>query len=246
MVFEGLFLDAAGTLFELSEPVGFSYSRIALTHGLTLAPDSLEAAFRRAWKATPQPLHPEGHISLDDDRSWWHAVVTATLHSTSDTPLSSEVINPLFDDLYQYFAQPDAWRLFPDVPAALDQLAQIAPLHILSNFDLRLVPILEGLQIASHFRTITLSSQAGASKPHPRIFRHAIQTAGIPPHTALHIGDEKGADLEGATQAGFYAYLLDRPRLTLASLAENLLSHDDSCLHAPATGVLKRPQNERG
>jgi hypothetical protein len=57
---------------------------------------------------------------------------------------------------------------------------------------------------------------------------------------------EKRADLEGATQAGLHAFLLDRPHLTLASLAENLLSHDDSCLHAPATGVLKRPQNERG
>ena len=246
MVFDGLFLDAAGTLFELSEPVGHSYARIAASHGLTLDPTSLEAAFRRAWKATPQPLHPEGLIPPDDDRSWWLAVVTATLQSTTGTPLPPEVIDPLFDDLYQHFAQPHAWRLFPDVPAALEQLAQIAPLHILSNFDLRLIPILEGLQIAPFFRTITLSSQAGASKPHPRIFQHALAQAGIPPHAALHIGDEKRADLEGATQAGLHAYLLDRPHLILASLAENLLSHDDSCLHAPATGVLKRPQNERG
>ena len=173
MVFDGLFLDAAGTLFELSEPVGHSYARIAASHGLTLDPHSLEAAFRRAWKATPQPLHPEGRIPPDDDRSWWLAVVTATLQSTAGTPLPPKVIAPLFDDLYQHFAQPHAWKLFPDVLTALEQLAQIAPLHILSNFDLRLIPILEGLKIASYFQTITLSSQAGASKPHPRIYHHA-------------------------------------------------------------------------
>ena len=36
MVLDGLFLDAAGTLFELSEPVGHSYARIALSHGFAL------------------------------------------------------------------------------------------------------------------------------------------------------------------------------------------------------------------
>lgn len=246
MVFQGLFLDAAGTLFELSEPVGRSYARIAQSHGLTLDADSLEAAFRRAWKATPQPLHPEGLVPPDDDRSWWLAVVTTTLESTAGTSLPPQLIEPLFDDLYHHFAQPIAWKLFPEVSDALEQLSHIAPLHILSNFDLRLIPILNGLGIACFFQTLTVSSQAGASKPHPRIFQHALAQAGLSPHTAIHIGDEKHADIEGATQAGLFAYLLDRPQRSLATLAENLRSHDDSCLHAPATGVLNPPQNERG
>jgi putative hydrolase of the HAD superfamily len=237
MVFQSLFLDAAGTLFELAEPVGVSYARIAQSHGLTLKPDIVEAAFRRAWKATPQPLHPEGHPPPDDDRSWWIAVVTATLESATGTSLTSQVVAPLFHDLYHHFQQASAWRLFPEVPSALEQLARIAPLHILSNFDRRLLPILHGLGIASFFQTVTLSSQAGASKPHPRIFQHALAKAGVPPHLALHIGDESQADRQGATQAGMFACLLDRPRFGLTRLAENLRSHDDSSLHAPSTGV---------
>jgi putative hydrolase of the HAD superfamily len=246
MAFQGLFFDAAGTLFKLAEPVGVSYSRWAEAHGLMLEPNALEHSFRRAWKQHPPNLLPVGSASPDDDRSWWRSVVKTTFETAGGTPLPDSVLEPLFVDLYDHFAQPGAWTLFSDVPHALERLSALAPLHILSNFDLRLNPILKGLGIARHFQTVTLSSQVGVSKPHPGIFSHALTKAGIPAHAALHIGDEREADLKGATEAGMFACLLDRPTFDLATLAEKLHSGDDSCLQAPPNGVLTQPQIERG
>lgn len=241
MPFRGLFLDAAGTLFHLTEPVGATYARIAGEHSLSCDPTSLDTAFRQAWKQHLATLLSSESAPLDDDRSWWRAVVKSTFEHALCAPIEDSRLDPLFAELYDHFAQPTAWRLFPDVPQALQRLADIAPLHILSNFDLRLHPILRGLGIAEHFQTITLSSQVGASKPNPRLFAHALSQAGIPAHTALHIGDEHKADLMGAVQAGLYACLLDRSTLDLAVLAEKLHSGDDSCLQAPLNGVLTRP-----
>jgi putative hydrolase of the HAD superfamily len=246
MPFQGLFLDAAGTLFHLTEPVGATYARIAGEHALRCDPDVLDAAFRQAWKHHLAALHPNESATTDDDRSWWRTVVKSTFETVQRASIEDSLLDPLFAELYDHFAQPTAWRLFPDVPQALQRLADIAPLHILSNFDLRLHPILQGLGIAEHFQTITLSSQVGTSKPHPRIFTHALSQAGIPAHAALHIGDEREADLMGASQAGLYACLLDRPTFDLVALAEKLHSGDDSCLQAPLNGVLTRPQIERG
>src|SRR5688500_16134229 len=73
-----IFFDAAGTLFHLREPVGETYARIALKHGVRAEPRALEEAFRAAWKALPSPLHPEGTPPADDDRAWWREVVRQT------------------------------------------------------------------------------------------------------------------------------------------------------------------------
>ena len=246
MAFQGLFLDAAGTLFHLTEPVGDTYARAALSHGLELNPEVVEACFRRAWKRHPAPLHPEGSPPADDDRSWWRAVVKTTFEEAAGDPIGDTTLEPLFAHLYDHFAEATAWQLYQDVPDALERLSGIAPLHILSNFDPRLHLILRGLGIADYFQTVTLSSQAGASKPHARIFALALQKAGIPAGAALHIGDEREADLQGAARAGMHACLLERPTFDLATLAEKLCSGDDSCLQAPVSGVLKRPQIERG
>ena len=246
MHFKGLFLDAAGTLFHLTEPVGVTYSRMAGLHGVLVDSNDVESAFRLAWKRHHAELRPANSATLDDDRSWWFSIVKSTFETASRAPLDDYRLEPLFAELYAHFAQPDAWTRFPDVPHALKHLSDIAPLHILSNFDLRLHSILTGLEIADYFDSVTLSSQVGTSKPHPQIFIHALQKAGIPAPSALHIGDERQADLEGATQAGLYACLLDRPTLDLAAVAEKLSTGDDSCLQAPFNGVLKRPQIERG
>jgi putative hydrolase of the HAD superfamily len=246
MLFQGLFLDAAGTLFRLTEPVGVSYARVAGAHHLTLSTDLIERCFRHAWKQHPPPLLPVGTTASDDDRSWWRSVVKTTFETALNAPLAEARLEPLFTELYEHFATPQAWTLFPEVPRALDRLAELAPLHILSNFDQRLHSILKGLGIADRFQTVTLSSQVGASKPHARIFAHALHQAGILAHAALHIGDEREADLQGATQAGLFACLLHRPSLDLATLAEKLHLGDDSCLQAPLNGVLTQPQIERG
>ncbi|RBP46588.1 putative hydrolase of the HAD superfamily [Roseimicrobium gellanilyticum] len=231
-----IFLDAAGTLFHLHEPVGDTYARIAAKHGVAAEPRALEKAFRSAWKAVPSPVHPEGVPPMDDDRSWWHEVVRLTFsHGAAPTnsgAIPQEVFEPMFADMYAHFANADAWQLYEDTLPALELLrahSHNGPhlrLFVLSNFDRRLHPILSGLGIAHFFEQVLLSSDVGASKPHARMFQAALTAANVAASQCLHLGDDERCDFEGAHAAGMHAFLVARPEVTLLTLAEKVLQDE--------------------
>jgi putative hydrolase of the HAD superfamily len=246
-VIRRIFFDAAGTLIKLAEPVGEVYARLAGNRGVVVQADALQTAFQETWRATAPPAHPEGKPPEDDDRSWWRAVVRRTFDQALSQPLPDSEFGTLFDDLYGHFARADAWRLFDDVLPALDVLGAHFELHVLSNFDRRLHGILAGLGIADRFRSVTLSSVVGASKPSPRVFAWALTAARGEAASSLHVGDEMRADVLGATAAGFYAWQVKRPGATLLELAEKLPAQDYSCLQPPNGRVcMPPPKTERG
>ena len=227
-----VFLDAAGTLFELQEPVGVTYARFAAVHGLEVNVAVLETAFRTAWKELPPPVPPEGCPPTDDDRGWWMLLVRRSFAYATGRTMDEEWFPALFDALYAHFALPQAWRLFPDVVPALKILRDHVRMFVLSNFDRRLPAILSGLCIADYFEAVVVSSEVGASKPHPRIFNAAIKMAAVPVHECLHVGDEEGADVQGAEAVGIPAIRIDRPRMTLLDVADKVRRGDISRLRS--------------
>ncbi len=46
------------------------------------------------------------------------------------------------------------------------------------------------------------SDEAGVPKPHPRVFRSALERLGAEPHQAVHVGDLRRTDIAGARAAG--------------------------------------------
>lgn len=52
------------------------------------------------------------------------------------------------------------------------------------------------------FKTMTNSEDAGFQKPHPEIFRMAMQSAGAKPENSLMVGDNYEADILGAYSIG--------------------------------------------
>lgn len=211
---KAVFFDAAGTLIHLLESVGFTYARVAEQHGVKAAPEQLETAFRRAWKTRPQPQH-HGIPPRDGDRGWWAGLVDDCFADALGARLPAEVMKPLFEDLYAWFARPEAWQAYPEVRQVLEELRGRFRLFILSNFDARLRGILEGLGLLPLFESVVISSETGYSKPHAGIFSHAARLSGLKPEECLHVGDEKQADLHGALQAGFQACLVERPEQDL-------------------------------
>ena len=74
---------------------------------------------------------------------------------------------------------------------------------------------------AREFFTATIySMDVGHAKPRPEIFRHAVETLGIPAHEIIHIGDNERTDVRGALAAGFRAIRLDVVRTGGPSEAE--------------------------
>jgi putative hydrolase of the HAD superfamily len=209
--------DAGGTLFEVAEPVGTTYARLARAAGFDVTADALDEGFRRAFAAAPPLARPAQHSGalLDFERAWWRAVVDASLeHALGAAPPESRAAERarFFDAAFAHYARPEAWRLYPEVRGVLADLARRGlRLIVISNFDRRLHGLLAGFGLANAFAAAIASSEAGAVKPDPAIFASATsQLSDVPAAACLHVGDSAREDVRGALAAGWRAVWLDR------------------------------------
>jgi putative hydrolase of the HAD superfamily len=207
--------DAAGTLIRLLRPPGFVYAEVAQEFGCSLDGQNVQNAFRTVWKTFPPPDESDGP-SRDDDRNWWRALVAATI---AEAGYSIEPFDRYFASVYERFALPGVWEIFPDIPRVIAELQRLSVrLGVISNFDRRLYRILEDLNVHRVFEHVVISSEIGARKPAGRIFEVASQQFNVKPDEVLHIGDDSEADFEGARSAGFSALLVDPTRQNLSQI----------------------------
>ena len=207
---QALFLDAAGTLIEPAEPVAEVYARTAAAFGQSVEPAVVKRWFGAVFGGIGDPeygVHPDGDVA---ERAWWRQVVGTVFEKALLVSLPEEFLSPCFEALFAHYADPAAWRVFPEVPAVLAE-ARAAGLRlaVVSNFDLRLHGILAGHGL--HFDEVITSAEAKARKPDPAIFRMALERLGLQPSDVFHAGDSPVADLEGAAAAGIAACLVRRP-----------------------------------
>ncbi|MFP6882484.1 MAG: HAD-IA family hydrolase [Roseibacillus sp.] len=217
-----LFLDAAGTLIHPSKPVGQVYAHhLESATGIRIDADEMQAAFLEAFSATPPPdysLHPFGHAA---EHSWWRELVAAVLTHLGGqaaqftSPPRPPAFDSLFDSLYSHFSSSTSWSLYPDTVEFLESASQLGPLAVVSNFDDRLAPILDGLGIGPFFEHIFTSADARSRKPDRALFDLALGRMNCAPAETAHCGDSLEADFHGATAAGLRAFHLVRPGHTL-------------------------------
>lgn len=205
-----IFFDAAGTLIHPRRPVGESYAEIAIRFGNKAGAGEVSSAFRRAFsQARPLAFGPRrGREELRRlEREWWRAVVAETFASLGEL----NDFEAYFDALFAYFAQPRSWEVSADAPDLLRALrGQGIELGIISNFDYRVVQILEGLGLLEYFDSVTLSAEAGWAKPAPEIFQTALAAHQAAPDQGLHVGDSTHLDIAGAKAVGLEAILVRR------------------------------------
>jgi putative hydrolase of the HAD superfamily len=230
MALRAVLFDAAGTLIRTAEPVGETYAREARARGVELPAWRLEDAFERVLRRAPPMVFPEAPPSRIPvlERQWWRRRVRETLRAADSTVRFAD-FDAWFEALYRHFARPEAWR---DAPGAAEALAALRKrglaTAVVSNFDHRLEPILEGLGLRAQLDAVVRPADAGAVKPDPRIFRRALEHLGTRASEAVYVGDDAEHDVAGARAAGLRA--IDVAELaTLADLPERLDS-----LGAPA------------
>ncbi|HVF78944.1 MAG TPA: HAD family hydrolase [Solirubrobacteraceae bacterium] len=105
------------------------------------------------------------------------------------------------------------FRAYDDVPAVLANLRAAGHrLVVVSNWDVSLHEMLRMTGLRSLVDGAISSAEAGARKPSPEIFRHALQLAGVvdAAQPALHVGDSLELDVAGALGAGLRAVLVSR------------------------------------
>ena len=102
-------------------------------------------------------------------------------------------------------------RIRPGTAEQLQQIGERYQIAVISNADGKIEDVLRRCGIAHCFRTITDSGLVGYEKPHPEIFRQALQSMNAAPEESLYVGDVYSVDYLGATGAGLQAVLMDVP-----------------------------------
>jgi REG-2-like HAD superfamily hydrolase len=195
--------------------LGEIYAEVLGRHGVRVAPDEAGRLVRLVWQelacvADPArdrfTSHPEGPAG------WWKRFLERLCEHLDAPPPSRFAAAELF----ARFARADSWEVYPDVRDTLTTLrAEGLKLGVVSNWDHRLPDLLQSLGLARLFDALTYSSDVGVEKPDPRIFESALRRLEIDSRqagTALHVGDGRLEDVEGAQAVGMRALHLTRGR----------------------------------
>ena len=207
-----IFLDAVGTLFGVRGSVGEIYGDIARQFGVEADGAALNQAFFKSFRAAPPMAFPGMAASAiaQHEFDWWQAIAAQTFQQVGLFDQFSD-FTAFFASLYGYFATIHPWFVYPDIHQTLSHWrSQGIELGVLSNFDSRLYPVMDGLELSEFFTSVTISTEVGAAKPDPQMFAAALKKHGCRPADAWHIGDSFREDYEGAKTAGLRAIWLRR------------------------------------
>ncbi|HSD24912.1 MAG TPA: HAD-IA family hydrolase [Solirubrobacterales bacterium] len=188
-----MFFDALGTLVELEPPWIALRGRVPAE----VSDERLEGALRAEMAYYRDHAH-EGRdkASLADLRERCAALVSEQLGVEVDANRLVESIR---------------FEAYPDAGPALRELRQLGEtLVVVSNWDCSLDDVLERVGIGELLDAVVTSAAAGARKPDPAIFEPALELAGVGRDEALHVGDTRAEDVEGARAAGIRALLIER------------------------------------
>jgi putative hydrolase of the HAD superfamily len=204
--------DVGGTLINPWPSVGHVYVEVAKEFGVDAEPDFINWRFKDAWKSAH---------NFDYTQKAWFDIVRESFGIQG-----AQLPDEFFPKVYQRFAEPDVWIVYGDVISTLEELAaRELKLAVISNWDDRLIPLLDRLGLSRYFDTIVASCNVGFTKPSHVIFDQALRWLKVRPEQVLHLGDSPIEDCEGARNAGLHTRLVARGRFTkkaddLSSLRE--------------------------
>lgn len=194
-----VFLDALGTLVELSPPAPRLVALLS-DKGFNVGEEQAAGAF-----AAEISYYLEHHLEGADRAS------LDRLRDRCAHVLRAELGLPGLDQPAAREAMLGALR-FEAFPEALDVLALLRRrgrrLLIVSNWDCSLPSWLAHTGLLELVEGVVTSAEAGSAKPDPAIFQYALELAGAPADQTVHVGDSIGNDIEGARAAGIRGVLV--------------------------------------
>ena len=176
------------------------YARIAARHGIELDTSRYEEAREAA------VLNLKRHPELLHDESIWHAFTEEIFVGMGGpAALASECAT----EIEQGWEVAENFELFEDALPVLEELrASALRIGLVSN------GIRDLTEFVAHHRldvdAIVDSRSHGRVKPHPTIFKAALELLGVAPAEAVMVGDSLEEDVEGARALGMRAILVDR------------------------------------
>jgi putative hydrolase of the HAD superfamily len=215
-----VFLDIGDTVLRANPSWEGVYTLALEEYGVQVAPEALRDALRNTYH--------HGGYGFDQG---FEATPETSFRRTVEMDqraLTQLGVGPMPDEFFrrlsELFLLVSSWHVFPDAMPTLEALhSRGLVVGAVSNWIWQLPELLHSLELVSLFDFVAASARVGYEKPHPEIFRHALQEAGVGPEEALHVGDHLDADVAGAQAAGLSAVLIDRrERFTEADLPDGV------------------------
>jgi HAD superfamily hydrolase (TIGR01549 family) len=198
---EAVLFDVDFTLVRPGPELGpEGYRRVGERHGLQLDPARYEDARLAALDALQR--HPD--FVHDDDV--WIEFTTQIVRGMGGDGAGAQATAV---ELVRFWEEHHRFTLYEDALPALAVLREHSvKIGLVSNGSRDLEEFVAHHGIEAD---CAIGSRAfGRTKPHPGIFRHALDLLDVEPGDAAMVGDSYEDDIEGARALGMRAFLLDR------------------------------------
>lgn len=209
MPYATVLFDVGETLLHVPEPAPL-YREVLARCGRSLPIEEVESILAEVRGTVDEriPRWVGDDLTLDCTASAGRrALHVETLLSLSGVVNCSEARGVFFD----LYVGTEFFTLYPDVPEALERLRVGGyRLGIVSNWESRLLDLCAAHGIASYFDFAVISEVEGFVKPHPYMYRRALELASASANRVVHVGDSLRDDVEGAAALGIRGILLDR------------------------------------
>jgi HAD superfamily hydrolase (TIGR01509 family) len=198
-------LDLGETLVRPEPSWRDVYATVFRAWGIEADADAFERAFAESWSEWEH----EGPFEATEEASFQRLMeLDRLVFGRLGHPGLPEAF---FRDIDRAFHRRAAWFIFPDVGPALGALRDAGlRLAVVSNWGWTAPELLHLLELAGHFDAFAISARGGYQKPHPALFRHALDALAVAADDAIHVGDNPAADVAGAQRAGVAPVLIDR------------------------------------
>jgi len=194
-----LFFDLDHTLWDFEKNSALTFEKVFKEESILLDLEAFVSAYqpinKAYWKAYRE--NKIDHESLRFQR-------LKDTFAKIDVEVSPQKIQTMATTYLSYLSS------FPYlIQGTMPLLKALQPhykLHIITNgFEQVQHHKLKNSGIAPFFDKVVTAEQAGHKKPHPQIFKHALEASQVSADQALMIGDSFEADIEGSLQMGFQA-----------------------------------------
>ena len=209
MRYSTVLFDVGETLVQVPNPAPF-YQSLLAAYGCAVELPRMEEILTEARQVMEEriPRWVSDDLVIDRRatrrRRQVHVDTIIALVGAGEIP----TVRQAFYDLY---VGTELFALYPDVRETLEWLrSEGYQLGVVSNWEERLWSLLTAHGIADFFQFAVVSEVEGYTKPHPELYRRALERARAPADQVVHVGDALREDMEGAAQVGIQGVLLDR------------------------------------
>jgi putative hydrolase of the HAD superfamily len=203
-----ILFDAVHTLIEPDPPVVAVYQCCGERQGCWLEESDLRARFSGAFQRAALACRQEKNGRTDEagEYMFWQTVVQTVFEE-----LKPPAVDEAFSELWQHFAEPQHWRVFPDVAPTFAELRRRGfRVGIASNFDNRLLKICSGQPELANVDRIFVSSCVGWVKPAAGFYREIERITQLAPEQIALVGDDYENDVGAPRNLGWQTWWLQR------------------------------------